>query len=142
MTLGRLTLCNKVYIYIYIYIYILQLNIKYLYIIILQLTLAVYHNYTTYCCLFCFQYGPVALRETFRWSSDDLSLKKFVKKYSKDLPVLVMTTSGYAGADGHMHEIGIDEVSHLHIFQNPMYARYLLITDGDKLANLRFQGFS
>ena len=51
----------------------------------------------------------------FRWTDDEMSLKMFVKQYSKQLPVLVMTTSGYAGSDGEMHEVGSEEVK-IHIY--------------------------
>jgi len=44
------------------------------------------------------------------WPDRDFSMREFVDMFQYNLPVAVMTTTGIAGCDQDMHEIGGSEV--------------------------------
>lgn len=47
-----------------------------------------------------------------KWSATDYDMKDFVELFSYNLPMLCQTTTGYAGCDEDIHQIGADEVGY------------------------------
>lgn len=45
-----------------------------------------------------------------KWSEAEMTMKEFVERLRLCLPVLCIVTSGYAGCDEDMHQIGAGEV--------------------------------
>jgi len=44
-----------------------------------------------------------------RWSEEEMSLRRFVEKYSRSLPMILLTTCGYMDVD-NMNEVSADQV--------------------------------
>jgi len=52
-----------------------------------------------------------SLHDVLSWTASEYTLRQFVTTFATRLPIVIYTTTGFAGAtDPGLHEVGADEV--------------------------------